>query len=141
MIELTRQVEFSASHRLHNSALDTERNLELFGICNNPHGHGHNYVLDVTLRGDVDPETGMLLDLNRLCALLEEQIVRQLDHKHLNHDVEWLAGRVTTAENVAAAMWERLAPLLDGMLYRLRLYESRQNFVDYYGPAGAPVGR
>ncbi len=134
MIELTRQVEFSASHRLHNPSLSAEENVELFGICNNAHGHGHNYVLDVTLRGAADPKTGMVMDLNRLAILLDDLVVRQLDHKHLSEDVPWLSGMVTTAENVVAAIWDRIAGPLDGRLHRLRLYESRQNFVDYLGP-------
>lgn len=137
MIELTRQVEFSASHRLHNPALSADENAELFGICNNAHGHGHNYVLDVTLSGEADPKTGMVMDLNRLATLLEELVVRELDHKHLSEDVPWLQGMVTTAENVVAAIWKRLDEPLEGHLHRLRLYESRQNFVDYTGPAAS----
>jgi len=133
--ELTRRVEFSAAHRLHNPAFSVERNREVFGVCNNPNGHGHNYVLDVTVRGALDPQTGMVLDLNRLMVMLHELVFVELDHKHLDRDVPWLAGRISTAENVAAAIWERLAPALGGRLHRLRLYESRMNFVDYEGPA------
>lgn len=134
MFELSRRLEFSAAHRLHNPAFSDAENRELYGVCNNPHGHGHNYVLDVTLRGPADPDTGMVMDLNRLAVLLDERIFQVVDHKHLDHDVPWLAGRVSTAENVVAAMWEQLAPHLDGLLFRMRLWESRHNFVDYHGP-------
>lgn len=133
--ELTRRVEFSAAHRLHNPAFSDARNRELYGVCNNPNGHGHNYVLDVTIAGPVDPATGMVLDLNRLMAMLHELVFIELDHKNLDRDVPWLAGRISTAENVAAAIWERLEQPLQGRLARLRLYESRMNYVDYAGPA------
>ncbi|MED5330914.1 MAG: 6-carboxytetrahydropterin synthase [Planctomycetota bacterium] len=139
MIELTRSVEFSASHRLHNPALSDEENRDIFGVCNNLHGHGHNYVLDVTLRGEVDPKTGMVMDLNHLHGLLDELIVKELDHKHFNEDVSWLKGSVTTAETVIAAMWTRLSDPLEGKLHHLRLYESRHNFVDYFGPDQASI--
>ncbi|MHC4844986.1 MAG: 6-carboxytetrahydropterin synthase [Planctomycetota bacterium] len=135
--ELTRRLEFSAAHRLHNPDFSDEKNREVFGVCNNLHGHGHNYVLDVTLRGQADPATGMVMDLNRLAVLLHEKVFTEVDHKHLDHDVPWLAGRVSTAENVAAAIWERLDADLEGKLYRLRLYESDHNYVDYHGPASS----
>jgi len=132
--ELTRRLEFSAAHRLHNPDFSDEKNRDVFGVCNNPNGHGHNYVLDVTLRGPADPATGMVMDLNRLAVLLHEKVFTEVDHKHLDHDVAWLAGRISTAENVAAAIWERLDADLEGKLYRLRLYESDHNYVDYHGP-------
>ena len=135
VFELTRRVEFSAAHRLHNPAFSDEQNRSVFGVCNNLRGHGHNYVLDVTVRGSADPQTGMVMDLNRLMVLLHELVFLELDHKHLDHDVPWLAGRVSTAEHVAAALWERLEGHLEGKLFRLRLYESAQNFVDYLGPS------
>jgi 6-pyruvoyltetrahydropterin/6-carboxytetrahydropterin synthase len=141
VFELTRRVEFSAAHRLHNPAFTDERNRSIFGVCNNPRGHGHNYVLDVTVRGPADPQTGMVMDLNRLMVLLNEQIFAEMDHRHLDHDVPWLAGRVSTAEHVAAAIWDRLAGHLEGKLHRLRLYESAQNYVDYLGPATPADGR
>lgn len=134
MHDLTRRLEFSAAHRLHNPAFSDEENRTLYGVCNNLHGHGHNYVLDVTLRGEADPETGMVMDLNRLAVLLDEVLFTVVDHKHLDHDVPWMAGKVSTAENVVTAMWEQLAEPLGALLYRMRLYESAANFVDYYGP-------
>jgi 6-pyruvoyltetrahydropterin/6-carboxytetrahydropterin synthase len=134
-VEITRREEFSAAHRLHNPALDAEQNRRLYGVCNN--AHGHNYAVEVTLRGPVPRETGMVMDLNRLMVILREEVTSQLDHRHLNHDVPWLEGVVPTAENVAVAIWNRIEPHLKGFegcrLHRVRLYESRDNFVDFHG--------
>jgi 6-pyruvoyltetrahydropterin/6-carboxytetrahydropterin synthase len=135
-VEITRREEFSAAHRLHNPELGAEENRRLYGVCNDE--HGHNYAVEVTVRGAVPSKTGMVMDLNRLMAILREEIVSQVDHKHLNRDVAWLAGVVPTAENVAVAFWKRLEPRLRGLegcrLHRVRVYESRNNFVDYLGP-------
>jgi 6-pyruvoyltetrahydropterin/6-carboxytetrahydropterin synthase len=134
-VEITRREEFSAAHRLHDPRLSPEENRRTFGMCNDE--HGHNYAVEVTVRGSVH-ETGMVMDLNRLMVILREEIVSQVDHKHLNKDVPWLQGRIPTAENVAVAFWDRLEPRLRGFegsrLHRIRLYESRNNFVDYSGP-------
>lgn len=137
-VEITRREEFSAAHRLHNPALGEEENRRLYGVCNNEHGHGHNYAVEVTVRGPVPKATGMVMDLNRLMWILREELISEVDHKHLNHDVPFLAGIIPTAENVAVAFWRRLAPHLGGFegcrLHRVRVYESRSNFVDYHGP-------
>lgn len=134
-VEITRREEFSAAHRLHDPRLSAEENRRVFGMCNDE--HGHNYAVEVTVRGAVH-ETGMVMDLNRLMVILREEIVSQVDHKHLNKDVSWLQGRIPTAENVAVAFWERLEPRLrdyeGSRLQRIRIYESRNNFVDYLGP-------
>ena len=138
-VEITRREEFSASHRLHDPRLTDEENRRLYGICNNPHGHGHNYELEVTVRGPVPDGSGMVMDLNRLQMLLRERVVVELDHKHLNHDVPFLGERVPTAENLAVALWDRLEPEVrefeECRLHRIRLYESRNNFVEYRGSA------
>ena len=138
-VEITRREEFCASHRLHNPALGEEENQRLYGICNNPNGHGHNYAVEVTVRGPVPAATGMVMDLNRLTTILRDEIVGEVDHKHLNLDVPFLRGVIPTAENIAVAFWNRLEPRLKGFegcrLYRVRVYESRNNFVDYLGPA------
>lgn len=131
MFELTRRMEFSAAHRLALARLSDDENRALYGVC--ARDHGHNYALEVTVRGPADPETGMVMDLKRLADLLDERIFADVDHKHLNHDVPWLAGRVPTAEVVAQAVWERLEDDLGGLLFRVRLYESDANFADYYG--------
>ena len=135
--ELTRRLEFSAAHRLWNPAWSEERNRALYGPCATR--HGHNYVLEVTVRGPVGPETGMVMDLNRLMVLMQEHLVSEVDHKYLNDDVPYLEGVVTTAENLAIAFWQRLQPHVSAfepcLLHRIRVYESRTNFADYYGPA------
>lgn len=136
-VEITRLEEFSASHRLHDPRLGEEANRRLYGICNNPNGHGHNYALEVTVAGEV-PESGMVIDLNLLAGIVQEEVVRELDHKHLNHDVPFLEGVIPTAENVAVAIWGRLAARIEESegcrLHRIRLFESRNNFVEYRGP-------
>lgn len=138
IVEITRRVEFSASHRLHNPELSAEENRELYGVCNNLHGHGHNYELEVCVAGVVPRATGMVMDLNRLAMLLQEEVVGALDHKHLNHDVAFLRGVIPTAENIAISLWERIAPRIEDFrgcrLHRITLYESRNNHVVYRGP-------
>ncbi len=136
-VEITRREEFSAAHRLHNPALSDAENRRLYGVCNNENGHGHNYAVEVTVRGEVPPATGMVMDLNRLMIVLQEELISQVDHKHLNHDVPFLKDVIPTAENVAIAFWRRLEDRLKGFegcrLHRVRVCESRNNFVDYFG--------
>jgi len=130
--DLTRRLEFSSAHRLFNPTFSAEKNRATYGPCFNH--HGHNYVLEVTVRGPVEPATGMVMDLNRIATLLHELIFTEVDHKDLDTDVSWLEGRPSTAENVAAAVWERLAPHFEGKLVRVRLHESAANVVEYAGP-------
>ena len=133
---ITRRVEFAAAHRLENPRLSARENDRLYGPCAHASGHGHNYVLEVTLTGAVNPKTGMLIDLKRLKAVLEREVVSKCDHRNLNVDPDFLRGVIPTAENVAIACWRVLAAKLPaGLLHRVRLYESERNFVDYYGPA------
>jgi 6-pyruvoyltetrahydropterin/6-carboxytetrahydropterin synthase len=138
-VEITHVQEFSAAHRLRSPALSEAANRELYGPCFND--HGHNYVVEVTLRGSVDEPTGMVMDLNRLGRLVIDKLIQRVDHKHLNHDVPFLAGVIPTAENVAVAFWSELEPSLRDYpgcrLHRIRLHESRNNRVDYYGPSPA----
>lgn len=138
IVEITRREEFSASHRLHNPALSAEENRRLYGICNNPNGHGHNYELEVTVRGDVPARTGMVMNLTDLMRILRERVLPRVDHKHLNLDVPFLAEVIPTAENVAIALWHQIEPEVrsyDGCrLHRIRLFESRSSFVDFLGP-------
>ena len=139
--EITRREEFSASHRLHNERLSAEENRRLFGICNNPNGHGHNYAVEVTVRGQVPAASGMVMNLNDLMEILKRRVVEPMDHRHLNLDVPFLEGLVTTAENVAIAIWDQIQGEIEtageARLVRVRLYESRDNFVDYCGPVAA----
>jgi len=135
MMEITRREEFSAAHRLFNPEFSDEKNQALYGLCANPHYHGHNYVLGVTLRGPVDPDTGMTYNLADLKLAVRREIIDEIDHKNLNEDAaEFMKNRIPTAENIAISIWERLeAHISGGLLYRVRLYENERNFVDYYG--------
>jgi 6-pyruvoyltetrahydropterin/6-carboxytetrahydropterin synthase len=134
MIYITRKLEFCASHRLYNPEYSDEKNARVFGLCNNPNGHGHNYVMEVTVRGEVHPETGMVLDLKALKKLVNEEIILKVDHKNLNVDVPFLKGVIPTAENLAIHFWETLESKLEGgELHEIKLYESERNFVIYRG--------
>lgn len=113
------------------SDTDNER---IYDKCNNRHGHGHNYVLEVTVRGIPDPMTGYVLDLKRLRDIIDEHIIEKVDHRHLNEDVDFLRGIIPTAENLAWAFWQVLEPLIpSGTLHSIRVYESENNFVEYRG--------
>src|SRR2546428_3171999 len=109
MVYLTRRTSFSASHRLWSEHLSNEENLTIYEKCANPNGHGHNYVLEVTLRGVPDPQTGMVLNLTELKDIMNKQVVDWVDHKHLNYDVPWLEGCIPTTEVLAAELWGPLA--------------------------------
>ncbi len=136
MIFLTRKTEFCASHRLYNPDFSPEKNEKTFGLCNNPNGHGHNYVLEVTVKGEVDPETGMVLDLKTLKKLIPLEIIDKVDHKNLNVDVPFMMGIIPTAENIAIKVWEILEPkIMNGKLHEVKLFESERNMVIYRGPA------
>ena len=131
---VTRRVHFNAAHRLHNPDRPDEWNRATFGACNNPSFHGHNYELDVTVEGEIDPETGYVMDLGRLNELVEERLLSRLDHRNLNVDVEWFSALIPTAENIAVVCWRELAPALPaGLTLRLRLWETPRNYVDYAG--------
>lgn len=134
-LRVTRRVHFCAAHRLARDDWDTEENERVFGLCASPNWHGHNYELDVTVEGEVDPETGFVLDLKVLREIVEGTVVTDLDHRNLNLDVPWLAGVNPTTENLVIAIWERLAPALpEGIdLVRLVLWETPRNYVEYTG--------
>ena len=130
---LSRRYRFSASHRLHVASLTDEVNRETFGKCNNPHGHGHNYVLEVTLEGDPDPVTGMVMDLKELKDILEEEIIQPMDHRFLNFEVPPFDKVVPTTGNLAHEIWRRLDARLGGAhfnLSKIRLFEGPDLFVD-----------
>jgi len=131
MIRITRKVEFSATHYYHNPNLSAEENRRVFGKCNNPHGHGHNYVLEVTIAGEPDPRTGMVLDLKELKDLLQREVVERMDHRNLNFEVPELEGKIPTCENIAAVIWQLLEPkIAQGKLDRVRLYESSELYAE-----------
>jgi 6-pyruvoyltetrahydropterin/6-carboxytetrahydropterin synthase len=134
MIYVTRRGEFSASHYYHNPDISPEENRRLFGKCNNPYGHGHNYTLEVTVGGDVDPATGMVLDLKELKEIVEREVLQLFDHRLLNKEVPAFAKAIPTTENIAVEIWKLLEPKITfGKLHRVRLYETENLFVDYYG--------
>jgi 6-pyruvoyltetrahydropterin/6-carboxytetrahydropterin synthase len=133
---ITRQVEFSASHVCSNPALSEAENRDLYGAAANPHGHGHNYVVEVSLQGEPDPVTGMVLDLKLLKEILHREVVEPYDHRFLNHEVPPFDRVVPTTENIAKDIWNRLEPHFDGTpqrLYAVRVYETPGLFVDYQG--------
>ena len=136
MMYVTRREHFSASHRLFNPAWSDEENDRVFGKCNNAAGHGHNYYVEVTVAGDIDPGTGYVVDLKELKSVIIDRVIRHVDHRNLNTDVEFLRGVIPTAENIAVAIWAQLVDHIpQGRLYQVRLYETEKNFVDYRGEA------
>lgn len=134
-VYVSRKFHFSASHRVYNPSWSDEKNAEVFGPCSNPTGHGHNYELEVIVAGTPHPETGYVIDIAYLRRLIEERIISQLDHRHLNTDVAFLAGRIPSSENLIVAIWEQIQPLLpEGVtLVELRLWETPRNCFIYYG--------
>jgi 6-pyruvoyltetrahydropterin/6-carboxytetrahydropterin synthase len=134
MVYLTRKCEFSASHYYYNPELSAEENQRLFGKCANLNGHGHNYTLEVTVKGDIDPSTGFVVDLKQLKDTLNREVVDAMDHRHLNKEVPEFATQLPTTENIAIAIWNRLSAKLNhATLHRVRVYEMPDLFVDYYG--------
>ena len=133
---ITRKVEFSASHVCRIPRLSDEENRRIYGASANPNGHGHNYVVEVSLEGEPDPVTGMVLDLKELKDLLNREVVEPYDHRFLNYEAPPFDQIVPTTENVAAEIWRRLEPLFEtgrAQLNNVRLYETEDLFVDYAG--------
>ena len=131
---VTRRVHFNAAHRLYNPRFSEEWNRGTFGECSNPNFHGHNYELELTVEGEIDPDTGYVMDLNKLRDLAQERLLRHLDHKNLNLDVPWFHTLSPTSENIALVCWRELrAGLPTQLALRLRLWETPRNYVDYEG--------
>jgi len=131
---VTRRYQFAAAHRLHTDLLSEEDNWKVFGKCNNPNGHGHNYVLFVTVRGVIDPETGRVVDASVLDRIVQDTVVRRFDHQDLNRDPAF-ASRTTTGENLVLLIWDLLvAKLPVGQLEKVGLIETRDNYFEYAGP-------
>jgi 6-pyruvoyltetrahydropterin/6-carboxytetrahydropterin synthase len=140
MVYLTRRYRFSAAHRLHNDALSAEENRRLYGKCDNPFGHGHNYVLDVTVAGEIDPATGMVFDPGELDAMVQKEVLERFDLTNLNMDTEEFRTNIPTTENVCVAIYELLREKVQGSglrssarLERVRLEETNSNFFEYNG--------
>ncbi|MGB9702756.1 MAG: 6-pyruvoyl trahydropterin synthase family protein [Candidatus Kapaibacteriota bacterium] len=134
MIYVTRKSHFSAAHRLNNPELSESENYKIYDKCNNYWGHGHNYVIEVTIAGIPDPKTGYLIDLKVLKKILEENLISKVDHKNLNEDVDFLKGVITSLENLAYCFWKQLEDKIpNGKLYKIKLWETENNSVEYYG--------
>jgi 6-pyruvoyltetrahydropterin/6-carboxytetrahydropterin synthase len=135
VVYVTRQVHFNSAHRLYNKRYSLAWNQKQFGLCTNPHWHGHNYVLEVTVCGVPNPETGYVIDLGKLKDLLTKHILDLVDHRNLNTEVDFLKDIIPSTENLTIAFWNQLEPhITDGKLYRVRLFETPRNFADYLGP-------
>ena len=133
-VTVCREAHFNAAHRLHNPAWSDARNQDVFGKCNNPHYHGHNYDLIVKVRGEVDPETGYVVDMKWLSDIVEEEIEQRFDHKNLNLDTQEFQHLNPTAENIVVVCWQLLRRRIDLRLeLSLVLYETKRNFVEYSG--------
>tara|TARA_B110000014_G_C20046005_1_gene543908 strand:+ start:760 stop:1182 length:423 start_codon:yes stop_codon:yes gene_type:complete len=135
-VYLTRRERFNAAHKMWNHEWSDEKNMEVYGKCANPNWHGHNYELFVTVKGAVNPATGYLVDLKKVSNLIKKLIIDKLDHKNLNLDVPFLKNKLCSTENLCIAIWEQLENklnLLDCKLHAIKLYETENNFVEYFG--------
>lgn len=133
MVRLTRKYHFCTAHRLNSELLSEEENQALFGKCNNPYGHGHNYYLEVTVSGKPDPVTGMITNLVELDGIVDKEIMKRFDHKNLNLDTKEFKHLNPTSENVSVVIWDLLSPQISN-LYKIGLYETEKNYFEYYGP-------
>jgi len=134
MIYLTRRERFNAAHRMYREEWSDEKNFEVFGKCSNPNWHGHNYELFVTVCGDPDPETGLLINLKELSRIIRERVIEQLDHRNINLEVPFMQGKIASTENLAQAIWEELEPPLTALgitLCSLKITESENNTIEY----------
>ena len=131
---VTARLTFSAAHRLHNPNYDADWNRRTYDKCDNPKGHGHNYAIQVSVKGKIDPETGMVIDLKTLKDIVRRRVIDRVDHTNLNEDVDFLRGVIPTAENLARSFWQQLAPsIVEGTLYEIVLQETEKNSVVYRG--------
>ena len=136
MIYITRREYFNAAHRLYRPDWTEEENYNVFGKCSNPNWHGHNYTLDVTVKGEINPQTGFLVNLKDLSSVIKNTIVDKIDHKNINIEVEFMKNKLASTENMAIAIWEQLeSPIkhIGAILHSIRLYETEKNFVEYSG--------
>jgi 6-pyruvoyltetrahydropterin/6-carboxytetrahydropterin synthase len=134
IVTVTRRLHFNAAHRVHNPALSDRENTELFGKCNNPNWHGHNYTLDVSVKGEVSGKTGYVVDLSRIKDIVTREVLDKVDHRNLNLEVDFMRGTIPTTENIVVAMWNVIAPLVaPAQLDRLVLHETENNSAEYRG--------
>jgi len=136
MIYITRREHFNAAHRLFKPEFSDEENLKVFGKCSNPNWHGHNYTLFVTVKGEVNPETGFLVDLKDLSSVIEQLILEKLDHRNINLEVDFMKGKLASTENLAIGIWNELfkpVSQLGATLHSIKVFETENNFVEYLG--------
>lgn len=136
MVFITRREHFNSAHRLFRPEFSDEENLRVFGKCSNPLWHGHNYCLMVTVKGEVNPETGFVMDLKTLSRILDETVLQKLDHRNINLEVDFMKGKLASTENLAIAMWNELEPRIKehgANLHRVRIEETENNIFEYYG--------
>jgi 6-pyruvoyltetrahydropterin/6-carboxytetrahydropterin synthase len=133
-VTVTRRMHFNAAHRVHNPTLPESENARLFGACNNPNWHGHNYMMDVSVAGPIDERTGYVLDLGRLKRIVQEHVIDKVDHRNMNIEVDFMTGVIPTAENIAVQCWRVLEPhVAPARLERIVLWETPNNYVEYNG--------
>jgi 6-pyruvoyltetrahydropterin/6-carboxytetrahydropterin synthase len=134
IVTVTRRLHFNAAHRVHNPALSDTENTDLFGKCNNPNWHGHNYTLDVSVRGEISPKTGYVVDLAKLKQIVTREVIDKVDHRNMNVEVDFMRDRIPTTENIVVAIWNVLAPAVaPATLDRLVLWETENNAAEYRG--------
>jgi 6-pyruvoyltetrahydropterin/6-carboxytetrahydropterin synthase len=136
MIYITRRERFSAAHRMYREEWTDEENLKVFGKCSNPNWHGHNYILYVTVKGDISEELGFFINLTTLKQIIKEKIIDKVDHKNLNLEVSFMQGKISTTENLAIAIWHELKPAVEKegvVLHCIKIVETENNSIEYYG--------
>jgi 6-pyruvoyltetrahydropterin/6-carboxytetrahydropterin synthase len=136
MMYLTRRERFNAAHRLFREDWDDKKNYEVFGKCSNPNWHGHNYVLYVTVKGEINRETGFVINIKTLSEIIKRRIIDKIDHKNLNLEVDFLKGKIVSTENMALAFWNELeTPVrkMGAQLHSIKIVETENNFVEYFG--------
>ena len=136
MVRIIRREHFSAAHRLFLPGLSDEENFEIFGKCSNPNWHGHNYILYVTVSGEPDPETGLVIHLRHVSRLIDERVIRKIDHRNLNLEVDFMKDKIATTENLAVSIWEEIRPEVEktgALLHCVRIEETENNSIEYYG--------
>ena len=136
MMHITRRERFNAAHRLFRPDWDDEKNLEVFGKCSNPNWHGHNYTLFVTVKGNVNPETGFVVNLKRLSEIIKSRVIEKIDHKNLNVEVDFMKDKIVSTENIAIAIWDEIYEPVKNIgaeLHCIKLVETENNYVEYYG--------
>ncbi|HED07741.1 MAG TPA: 6-carboxytetrahydropterin synthase [Ignavibacteria bacterium] len=134
MVYVTRRETFNAAHRLYNPNYSDEKNLRVFGKCSNPNWHGHNYILEVVVKGDVDESTGFVINQKDLKKIIKKKVIEKMDHKNLNIETDFMKGVIPTSENIVVAIWEQLVnEIKQGKLYSVKLYETENNYFEYRG--------